>query len=116
MPSKTDAELVRLAAEKVMGWKTVDKHGYLRECACGEPGAWSPLTNDGDSMMLVDKLATKDRRFQLFWDGQWEATFSVETPDSRPGDRAWTDYQASDALDRLRVLLLACLRAVGEDV
>jgi len=71
----TDAELVRLAAEKAMGWKCgkvrnapglegfFDIHRdegcdmvYWPKCTGGDDRSWNPIANDADAFMLVDKL------------------------------------------------------------
>jgi hypothetical protein len=114
--SKTDAELVRLAAERVMGWTQKVFCDYCDHCEGhgGMPVGWNPLTSDADCWMMVDKL-TAEWCFMLDWQQpEWSCEFHRCGLDD--GDRTMSDIHIATERDRRRCILLACLRAVGVDV
>lgn len=55
----TDAELIRLAATKVIGWHLDAEHRkYWMDgsLAVADASLWNPLTDISDAWMLVEKL------------------------------------------------------------
>lgn len=92
----TDAEIVRAAAERVMGWREGKPDSGLPYSRL--EGCWNPLTSDDHAFMLVDKLLGK-----------------VDI--KRERNRHWICViDGGDVVvskDRRRCIVLACLKAVG---
>jgi len=88
----TDAELIKTAAERVMGWEA-----WVR---------WNPLTSDNDAFRLVDAL--KDRQFRFL--------LEYRTP-LRGGPSEWVVRFGEGAIiadpDRRRAIVIAALESVG---
>ena len=109
-PMKTDAELVKLCATKVMGWV----EGKDFSCPNGEdiriidphynalttnPIYWNPLHNEQDSAMVLE-MAAEGEVF-IEWRGHyWEIYGIAESCD----------------IDRKRAIVLAALKAKGIEV
>lgn len=128
----TDAELVRAAAERVMGWrvhfrntafwvKADEERGIMKTVeAC--VSKWNPLTSDADAFMLCDKMAELGYGWRLDFDGMDSASF-VENPQRYSGNRdlreeydSLHDRAAVCGFDRRKCIVLAALRAVGVEV
>ena len=61
----TDAELIKAAAERAMGWRRqVGELEGTPVMTIREP-SWNPLNSDADAFMLVDALAARGMRFLL---------------------------------------------------
>jgi hypothetical protein len=131
----TDAELVKLAAERVMGWQVLEQHGGLiafntktvwKHWIVEPPddpcktfptlGTWNPLTSDTDAMMLVD--AIPDTVFTLehlyapkLLEWRWLANFGTS---GAFGTVIVRGVAASP--DRCRAITQAAVRAVGVEV
>lgn len=110
-----DSDLLKLAAEKVMGATPVRERDTTRYKIHGSRDdlflhdktspyivkheGWNPLTSDSDAFMLVDALQKRSGYFRL------EGASGIWIADFRPG------YEVGP--DRRRVIVLACLRALG---
>lgn len=121
----TDAELVRAAAEKVMGWKWQGdaeqiinplKENEFRIVPggglfCHKVGWWNPLTSDADCWMLVDKLIHNGWKFELTKStSEWYASFfQMDFQVRKPAFRC-------DNRNRRRSIVIAALWAVGVDI
>ncbi len=120
----TDAELVRLAAEKVMGWTedesgvSMDDDTFIIYGSKEQPmlsvdgnEVWNPLTSISDAWMLVEKL----------WDeqnGGWQ--IGIQTEDGGRirctvnKDGAYCGHCTLESASG--AITYAALRAVGEEV
>lgn len=111
----TDAEMVRLAAEKVMGWEA--KESWTTVMIWQPVGInclhWNPLTSDADCWMLVEKLQEQGWgiRVAVHVGGYLRGT-SVRIYRYEP----FIQFRIEEMPDRRRAIVLACLRAVGVDV
>jgi hypothetical protein len=127
----TDAEITKLAAEKVMGWNVVpfsddtqyrqpsypayfDMRGrriMIRTSPDEYARDFLPLTSDADAFMPVDAMEARGYDFRIHGlpSGASLASFVKA---KEPGE---CDYWG-DGPDRRRAIVLACLRAVGVEV
>ena len=120
----TDAELMTLAAEQVMGWKRgsdfLQTGGSFFKSLGSLPSSpttpewleWRPLTRDHDAFALVAAVCEKRKMwFKLhspFRPGmEWWAGFC---PEGAAGWNGEMDFAAS-APDHCRAIALACLEA-----
>lgn len=116
----TDEEIVKALAEKVMGWesKIVITHQMGEfisrnlSWAIGDtyaaPSDWSPLTNDIDSMAVLDKMVENGWWIDLSWNGHAKL-WGCEIDNLQPGSDL--DYHEDPA--RRRTVAIAALKAVG---
>lgn len=113
----TDAEIVKLAAEKVMGWRFnkkrssdewqmwhFDVSGRCEIIASPKPLTvenWWPLTSIADAFMLIDAAGVS-------------CDFTLE----RSGTNWTADFRTTSVThtDRCRAITLAVLKAVGVEV
>ena len=123
----TDAELVKAAAERVMGWKVESKRAigipgremwklsrpgksseyYWPDCegGGGTGYGWNPLNNEADCWMLVDKLVPNHLTVKVEHLGPNDGRWCVSFPHSVRG------YEADP--DRRRAIVLAAIKATG---
>lgn len=118
------AEMIRSAAEKVMGWTRNGEfwesdeedefgYGYIQQIAVS---LWDPFANETDCGMLVDKLISQPVlpgcsawRFRLQYYSDWRVLIW------RVGLAGTESYGVNDA-NRLFAIVRACLRTVGVEV
>ena len=104
----TDAELIRAAAEKVMGWtKPTGCYCWYCNQLLVADGEWNPLASDTDAFMLVDKLGERGWEFMLKYIHMRDTnTFGWY---AQVGDYLGTGRDPH----RRRAIVLAALKAVG---
>ena len=108
----TGEEMVRLAAEKVMGWHWCN--GFGTRWVDGNTGRdiaaddWNPFTSASDCRMVIDRMQELGYEFRIEIAGG--KTFALI---GRP--KSQTAYHAHEA-DFGRAIVLASLRAIGEKV
>ena len=130
----TDNELIRAAAERVMGWAVIPFHAKIEKkiypalienashdwCLIADKRSWArkwnPLASDADAFMLVDAIHSRGEywfRLTTRWDKvNWSAGWTTQ---ECTGWNGRMDIEVTDP-DRRRAIVLAALRAVGVDV
>lgn len=103
----TDNDITKLIAEKMMGKSKAAVDIWL-------DGGFSPLTDDEDAFLVVDKMIGDGFTFSLISGGyaskSWEATFY--------GVDEYSEQLVYEAIhpSRCKAICIAALRAVGVEV
>lgn len=106
----TDERIVRLLAEKVMGWvwqPAIDLDGNP-SCVVGKSTdalfPWDPLQYDADSCAVLDKMADVGSQVLFHWTGtSWHVQFEKGSE--------WFSHEFHT--DRRRAVAIAALKAAG---
>lgn len=108
-----DEEMVRLCAERVMGWQEGwdDLHWFTD---------WNPLTSEEDAGAVLDKMQEEGWAVSIFgvpWISSVQLAWMVGFDRSvYPPERTKDGVRWHSAINRCRAIVLAALKAVGVEV
>ena len=107
-----DAAIVRLCADKVMGWQ-IDADSYGRVYEPDNPyheGPWNPLTSEADNAQLLDKMVEDGFGFCLNFAFPGPQYFMEFWPRHTRSTAHWDQVHDKD---RKRAVVLAALKTKG---